>query len=308
MGGALVYEPKQKVFYTSKTYCFALDVTIKKKEAEFQKLRAENQRKEAGLQKMMEQLEKNEQAELICSHQPIVALAGDDVILSCLLEPAISASFWTVEWTKPGLDPEYIHVHQDGRLVHQSQNPSYYFRTRLFVDELINGNVSMKIFTVKISDAGKYKCFLPSIQTQGFIQLIVGAVSTPVIKVISDNSRVVLQCESKGWYPEPEVFWLDGEGNLLSAEPTETVRGPDDLYTVSSRVTVKRQSNNVTCRVQHNSSNQTRETHIHVPGDFIMVHNEALVHWIAHFPLVIFVGVVLCRQTRAVFRQYKKKR
>ena len=101
-----------------------------------------------------------------------------------------------------------------------------------------------------------------------------GAVSTPFIEVVTNNSEhVVLQCESTGWYPEPEVFWLDGEGNLLSAGPTETVRGPDDLYTVSSRVTVeKRHSNSFTCRVQQNHINQIREAHIHVPG------NEAVLH------------------------------
>ncbi|XP_038588185.1 butyrophilin subfamily 2 member A2-like isoform X2 [Micropterus salmoides] len=100
------------------------------------------------------------------------------------------------------------------------------------------------------------------------IQSVGGAVSSPIIQVVSDNSdSVVLQCESAGWYPEPEVFWLDGEGNLLSAGPTETVRGPDDLYTVSSRVTVeKRHSNSFTCRVQQKDINQTRETHIQVPG------------------------------------------
>ncbi|KAI4821342.1 hypothetical protein KUCAC02_029277 [Chaenocephalus aceratus] len=61
-------------------------------------------------------------------------------------------------------------------------------------------------------------------------------------------SEVVLQCESGGWYPQPEVLWLDAEGELLSAGPTETLRGPHDLYTVSSRVTVeKRLSNTFTC-------------------------------------------------------------
>uniref|UniRef100_A0A669BYQ9 Ig-like domain-containing protein n=1 Tax=Oreochromis niloticus TaxID=8128 RepID=A0A669BYQ9_ORENI len=87
---------------------------------------------------------------------------------------------------------------------------------------------------------------------------------------IDKNRRgVLLQCESAGWYPEPELLWLDGEGNLLSAGPTETLRGPDDLYTVSSRVTVeKRHSNNITCRVQQRNTNQSRETHIHVPEDF----------------------------------------
>ncbi|XP_078020029.1 butyrophilin subfamily 3 member A2-like isoform X2 [Epinephelus lanceolatus] len=214
------------------------------------------------------------QSNLICSPQPIVALAGDDVILPCRLDPPTSASSRTVEWTRPGLDPEYVHVHQDGRLVHQSQNPLYNYRTALFVDQLINGNVSLKLLRVKISDAGKYKCFLPSLRKEAFIQISVGAVSSPVITLAGidrDKRGVVLQCESAGWHPEPEVLWLDGEGKLLSAGPTETVRGPDDLYTVSSRVTVeKRHSNSFTCRVQQRNINQTTETHIQVPEDFFL--------------------------------------
>ncbi|XP_049424669.1 butyrophilin subfamily 2 member A2-like [Epinephelus fuscoguttatus] len=99
-----------------------------------------------------------------------------------------------------------------------------------------------------------------------------GADFTPIIDIRSYyNGSVVLQCESAGWHPEPEVLWLDGEGKLLSAGPTETVRGPDDLYTVSSRVTVeKRHSNSFTCRVQQRSINQTTETHIQVPDDYFM--------------------------------------
>ncbi|XP_051249869.1 butyrophilin subfamily 1 member A1-like isoform X5 [Dicentrarchus labrax] len=216
-----------------------------------------------------------EQSELICSHQPIVALAGDDVILPCYLDPPISASSKTVVWTRPGLDPKYIHVHYSP--VYLRQNPSYNNRTRLFDDELQNGNVSMKIFKVKISDAGKYFCTLRSMLKEASIQLTVGAVSTPIIEVVAySTTNSVLQCESKGWYPEPEVVWLDGEGNLLSAGPTETVRGPDDLYTVSSRVTVENIHHNFTCRVQQKDINQTRETHFNfidgsVPAGTIVV-------------------------------------
>ncbi|XP_054482990.1 butyrophilin subfamily 1 member A1-like [Anoplopoma fimbria] len=217
------------------------------------------------------------QSNLICSPQPIVAVAGDDVVLPCRLDPPISASSRTVEWTRPGSDPEYIHVHQEGRLVHHSQNPLYNYRTALFVDQLINGNVSLKLFRVKASDAGKYKCFLPSLWNEAFIQLNIGAVSSPTISLAGidkASSGVVLDCESRGWYPEPEVLWLDAEGNLLSAGPTETVRGPDDLYTVSSRVTVeKRHSNSFTCRVQQKNTNQTRETHITVPDDFFKLQS-----------------------------------
>ncbi|XP_078137881.1 butyrophilin-like protein 2 [Centroberyx gerrardi] len=206
------------------------------------------------------------QTQVIGSPQPIVALAGDDVILPCQLEPA-SAVTRTVEWTRPDLNPQYIHVHQNGQLIFHVQNPLYKYRTVLFLDELRNGNVSLKLFRVKLSDEGKYRCFIPSIRSEATIQLTVGAVSSPVIEINKNSSEVDLGCESKGWYPEPEVFWLDGEGNILSAGPTETVRGPDGLYTVSSRVTVeKTDTNRFTCRVQQQNINQTRETQIHVPG------------------------------------------
>uniref|UniRef100_A0A667ZE85 Ig-like domain-containing protein n=1 Tax=Myripristis murdjan TaxID=586833 RepID=A0A667ZE85_9TELE len=204
---------------------------------------------------------------VIGSPQPIVALAGDDVILPCHLEPAISDFSDTVEWTREDLDPPYLHVHQSGRLLVQLQNPLYKYRTILFVDELKNGNVSLKLFTVTISDEGRYLCFIPSMRRGDFIQLNVGESvilnMTPITLISS--SGVVLECESKGWYPEPELFWLDAEGKLLSAGAPETVRGPDGLYTVSSRVTVeKSHSNSFTCRVQQLSINQSRDTHIHV--------------------------------------------
>ena len=83
------------------------------------------------------------------------------------------------------------------------------------------------------------------------------------------------------------MFWLDGEGNLLSAGPTETVRGPDDLYTVSSRVTVeKRHNNSFTCRVQQNHTNQTREAQIHVPGSEWLLVN---------FSPVLFMSAEKCK-------------
>uniref|UniRef100_A0A3B4VKH7 Ig-like domain-containing protein n=1 Tax=Seriola dumerili TaxID=41447 RepID=A0A3B4VKH7_SERDU len=178
-------------------------------------------------------------------------------------------------------------------LEHWIQNPSYNFRTRVFVDELEQGNVSMKIFSVKLSDEGKYRCYIHSVQEEAFIHLM------------TSNRTLVLQCESKGWYPEPELLWLDGEGKLLSAGPTETVRGPDDLYTVSSGVTVeKRHSNSFTCRVQQKIINQTRETQIHVPGRNLSdcpVKNEPTGRSLCHLLLYSLSSVT------AIERKYRSE-
>ncbi|XP_071399939.1 butyrophilin subfamily 3 member A2-like [Centroberyx affinis] len=212
------------------------------------------------------------QSQVIGPTQPIVAIIGDDIILPCRLEPATDAATMTLEWARPDLNLGFVLVWRYGREFQLSKHPSYVGRTSLFINKLKHGDISLKLSNVKLSDEGKYTCFIPSLGRESIIELVVGAVSSPVMGITKNSSEVVLGCESKGWYPEPEVFWLDGEGNILSAGPTETVRGPDGLYTVSSRVTVeKTDTNRFTCRVQQQNINQTRETHIHVPDEFFMV-------------------------------------
>nr|XP_046237049.1 butyrophilin subfamily 1 member A1-like [Scatophagus argus] len=208
--------------------------------------------------------------ELISSLQPITALRGDDVILPCGLKNPTDVSSKTVVWTKPGLNPVFVHVHQNGRLIHQVQHPSYRYRTTLFEDQLVNGNVSLKLFRVKISDAGTYICSIQSMGTRASVQLSVGAASSPVIglaKFDGDGGHWVLRCQSSGWRPQPELSWLDSEGHVLPAGPTETLRGPGDLYSVSSTLTVdERDGNRFTCRVQQKDINQMRETHVQLPA------------------------------------------
>ncbi|XP_051799857.1 lamin-B2-like isoform X2 [Acanthochromis polyacanthus] len=219
------------------------------------------------------------QSQVIGPSQPIVATFGDDIILPCYLEPAYDATTVTVEWARPDLNPRFIYVSRSGHDLEKMKNPSYKGRTSMFIDELKHGNISLKISKVKPTDAGRYRCFTIELNKDTFMDLVVvsGAVPQPVTTLagVDGKGGVELQCESAGWYPEPEVLWLDGDGNLLSAGPTETVRGPDDLYTVSSRVTVeKKHSNKFTCRVQQNNINQSRETQIHVPDDFFIFQSS----------------------------------
>ncbi|XP_045919982.1 butyrophilin subfamily 1 member A1-like [Micropterus dolomieu] len=212
------------------------------------------------------------QSQVTGPSQPIVAMVGDDIILPCYLEPAVDAADITVEWARPDLEPRFVHLRRDGVELLLEEHPLYMGRTSLSVNKLKCGDISLKLSKVKLSDAGTYRCLVPTPGTESVIDLAVGAVSSPEIHISTVSKGVMLDCKSKGWYPEPEVFWLDGEGNFLSAGPTETVRGPDDLYTVSSRVTVeKRHSNSFTCRVQQKDINQTRQVEIHIPDDFFVV-------------------------------------
>ncbi|XP_029932742.1 butyrophilin subfamily 3 member A2-like [Myripristis murdjan] len=231
------------------------------------------------------------QSQLIGPPQPIVAMVGDDIILPSHLDPAVDVAATTVEWTRPALKPRFVHVWHNGLELLIQQDPSYKGRTSLSLGKLKNGDASLKLSEVKISDEGKYRCFIPSLGSESIVELVVGAASSPqTINVSKSSSGVVLECESDGWYPEPELFWLDAEGKLLSAGAPETVRGPDGLYTVSSRVTVeKSHSNSFTCRVQQSKIQQTRETQIHVPDYFFVDIYDRSALYVAIVFAVLFV-------------------
>ncbi|XP_074480668.1 butyrophilin subfamily 3 member A2-like [Sebastes fasciatus] len=252
------------------------------------------------------------QSQLIGPLQPIIALVGDDIILPCHLEPAEDVSAMTLEWTRSDLNSIAVFVWRAGKDLVHVKDPSYTGRTSLFTDGLKHGNISLKLSKVKLSDEGRYQCYVPKLNKESFVELVVGSASYPVITLAGIDEAtggVMLACRSEGWYPEPEVLWLDGEGNLLSAGPPETVRGPDDLYTVSSRVTVeKRHSNSFTCRVQQKNTNQTREAHISISNDFFNVQSSSvpvntglavsLAVWIIMFILLLLFVVLKWRQNR----------
>uniref|UniRef100_A0AAZ3QYG1 Ig-like domain-containing protein n=1 Tax=Oncorhynchus tshawytscha TaxID=74940 RepID=A0AAZ3QYG1_ONCTS len=195
---------------------------------------------------------------------PVVALAGDDIILPCSLKPSDNAEGMIVRWTRLNTKAANVHLYRDSRDSNEDQSPSYKGRTSMFHEELKNGNVSLKLTRVTLSDTGSYRCLIPTLTSQvkeTTVQLFVGAVSQPVIS-----------CESGGWFPEPEMEWLDSSGTILPADgPPERHRDSEGLYTVRQHVTVnKTDTNRFTCRVHQQEINHLKETEIHVPGELFI--------------------------------------
>ncbi|XP_051251043.1 myelin-oligodendrocyte glycoprotein-like [Dicentrarchus labrax] len=113
------------------------------------------------------------QSEVIGSDKPVTVTVGDNVILPCHLEPPFNVRTLTVEWTH---DREYVHIwrHEKDYLTDQDEN--FRGRTSLFHEEMIRGNISLKLTNVTELDAGSYTCFVPKLQSQvrrGFINLTV---------------------------------------------------------------------------------------------------------------------------------------
>ncbi|XP_030632591.1 butyrophilin subfamily 1 member A1-like, partial [Chanos chanos] len=161
---------------------------------------------------------------------PLVTIAGEDLVLPCSLKPNISAVDMTVEWFRLHGSETLVHLYTDHEDRNENQIQSYRGRTALFKEELQKGNTSLKLSRVRVSDEGQYKCLIENQNWQDdvTVEVIVEAVGTEPVITVTDcdySGRRSLSCESTGWSPEePDVFWLNSEGEILSAEDTQTDR------------------------------------------------------------------------------------
>ncbi|CAL9694810.1 unnamed protein product [Knipowitschia caucasica] len=214
---------------------------------------------------------------IVTPPQVVMAPVGSDVTLPCQVEPAADLREQVVEWARLDLTPPYVHIRRDALDFHIYQNPLYLARTALSESRLQKGDLSLSLSRVKLSDEGTYRCFLPQTDTEAQVTLLV--VAPPSISVEKDPSgSVVLRCESVGWSPEPELQWLDSEGTVVLR--AEAQRGSDDLFSVSSRLTVQQiQGNTFTCRVQHQPSGASREARLHISDEKVESCSSCSLAW-----------------------------
>uniref|UniRef100_A0A3Q1ICU0 Ig-like domain-containing protein n=1 Tax=Anabas testudineus TaxID=64144 RepID=A0A3Q1ICU0_ANATE len=115
------------------------------------------------------------QSQVVGPPQPVVAVVGEHIILPCHLEPAVDARSMAVEWTRPDLKPRLVLVWRAGQKLNlDDENPSYRGRTSLLTDKLKSGDISLKLSKVKLSDGGKYKCYVPTLNKDSVFELVVG--------------------------------------------------------------------------------------------------------------------------------------
>ncbi|KAI5628137.1 butyrophilin-like protein 3, partial [Silurus asotus] len=185
----------------------------------------------------------------------LAAVAGEDLVLPCFIEPNISALNMRVEWWRLKEEASLVHLYKDHKDVYKDQDQSYSRRTSLFKEELQKGDASLKLSALRVSDEGAYKCLIKdkSWYDDVTVHITVEAQgSHPVITMESyDNSGGInLVCESRGWKPEPEVLWLDREGATLPAKDTQTLRETEG-FSVKRHISVHdySDSNRFYCRL-----------------------------------------------------------
>ncbi|KAG1968981.1 heme oxygenase 2 isoform b [Pimephales promelas] len=196
---------------------------------------------------------RSEQFVVVGPADPVLAVAGEDVILPCSVNPSISVVDMRVEWFRPDLK-DSVHLYDEHEDRNADQIQSYRGRTKLIHQELQRGDASLKLSTVRVSDEGRYKCFIQSKSRYDDVTVDVRVEAVgrpPVITVVGfdGSGGFHLQCESEGWYPEPDLEWLDSEGVSLSSETTETHRNTD-RFNVKHTITVYDSNDKIHCRIK----------------------------------------------------------
>ncbi|XP_038672926.1 butyrophilin subfamily 2 member A1-like [Scyliorhinus canicula] len=171
----------------------------------------------------------------------VVAAVGSDVVLGCQLVPA-----------KPLQEMEI----QGG--------------TQLFLDNVVQGNLSLRLKSVRVSDRGQYKCFVASAAKHSEIIVTLNVSGTgrrPWIEMDGYTSNGIrLGCRSDHWFPEPPVLWVNGKGEKVTAQPETSYKSdPQGLITVHSTIELPKDSRNeYTCVINNKLLKETEEAHIQI--------------------------------------------
>ncbi|NXS60470.1 CD276 protein, partial [Brachypteracias leptosomus] len=93
--------------------------------------------------------------------EPVVALFGRDATLCCSFSPEANFSLndLTLIWHLTDTQRS-VHRFSGGRDQLADQGRGYANRTALFYDQLAQGNVSLLLRRVEISDEGSFTCFV----------------------------------------------------------------------------------------------------------------------------------------------------
>lgn len=95
--------------------------------------------------------------DLRCPSRPVEAAVGEDVTLQCHLQASMNMTNVTVEWHHEHLN-QTVHLHRGAKDRPSEQGEDFRGRTALFDEGLAEGNLSLKLSSVRPSDTGRYRC------------------------------------------------------------------------------------------------------------------------------------------------------
>nr|XP_042703979.1 butyrophilin subfamily 3 member A2-like isoform X2 [Chrysemys picta bellii] len=235
------------------------------------------------------------QFKIIPPQNPVIAIIGEVAVLPCNLTTQINPETITVQWilSRPS---EKIDVSTyDGPNNEERQDERYRDRTLFFQTEFQAGNVSLNLKNVIVSDKGKYTCSvsLGTWYDEVVVELDVTARGGETSIFMEDyaDQGIGLTCRSEGWFPEPQVLWLDSKGQNRPEKPTTSnTKTSVGIYNIESAINIEPGSDNeVSCKIINSILNTASESRVLISDVFFPTTSP----WMVAFLVILFLSIAL---------------
>lgn len=196
-------------------------------------------------------------------NEPLVAMLGDVADLPCFLLPPQNVKNMKISWTRT-LPSQVVHLYEGGRDKPEEAMREYFRRTVLFTDNMDKGVVILRIFDVRHSDGGQYRCAFQNdtFYSDAVIELKVAVLgSNPHFHVKFTNSgQTEVVCKSESWFPRPQVQWMDSEGGEIPAESETHIQYKHGMFHVITSLFLREPfQKSVLCSIRNPLLNQKKE-------------------------------------------------
>ncbi|XP_070259420.1 putative selection and upkeep of intraepithelial T-cells protein 1 homolog [Myotis yumanensis] len=235
-----------------------------------------------------------------------VVLVGGHTELSCQLSPPESAEHMQVGWYRDHYQP--ISVYKKEKKLSGKSTQNYTNHTVLLKDDLGEGKMTLRIHNVSITDEGKYHCFFKDgdISEEAVMDLKVAALGLDIqISVHApDTKGLVVECNSGGWYPQPQMKWRDSRGNVVPASSKTFSEDGAGLLHLKTSVLIKNSTHGpITCCFHNPVTSQEKRASIVLP-DILLTSEYMSTMWCIKLwlliYLVLFAHFLLCLRLKDI--------
>ncbi|XP_027792821.2 putative selection and upkeep of intraepithelial T-cells protein 1 homolog [Marmota flaviventris] len=214
---------------------------------------------------------------------PIVAPFGGEVELSCQLSPPQSAQHMEIRWFRNRYT-QPIYLYEKGKILYGEMTPMYVERTELLKDAIEEGKVTLRIFNVDVDDDGQYHCFFRDgdFSEEDITEVKVTATSsdTQILVLPSNIDDLRVECNSGGWFPQPQMEWRDSQGKVLPPASKSHSQDTDKLFNMKMTLFLSNtHPGDVTCYLRNPLTGQEEKTNIVLLGEIcvFVLHMIAIV-------------------------------
>ncbi|XP_072470173.1 HERV-H LTR-associating protein 2 isoform X3 [Notamacropus eugenii] len=179
----------------------------------------------------------------------IVGRLNEEVILPCSFKKGQGI---VIHWKK---DNKVLHSYYRESDQLEKQDPHYAHRTSLLLNEINNGNASLKLRRLNLQDEGVYTCYAATETDSETIEvkLKLGAFIVPVMEYREQNGNDYLTCYLFGAYPFANITWT--ANNATNPENNIEVSS-HPLPSVKSQLNITGSNSSYQCIIENSVLNQ----------------------------------------------------